>query len=426
MTVWPTRRLKFVAAINRDKLPETTAPDFEFRYVDISMVGRGVLNAEPELLRFLDSPSRARRRVSPGDTIVSTVRTYLRAVWPVEPPTEDLVVSTGFAVLSPGPALDHGFLAWCAQSDAFIEEVVARSVGVSYPAINPSEMGNLRLPLPPLDAQRRITSHLDQETARIDGLLQMRQTMLRLLAERRHALINRGVLDGFDGECERKATSIPWLDSIPAHWHVRRLKFAATLQTGITLGKKYPPTTEMARRPYLRVANVQDGYLALDDITEIDIPAAQVRRYELRDGDVLVTEGGDFDKLGRGFTWHDEIPGCLHQNHVFAVRPIPELLEPAFLSYIMASAHGRAYFTSTAQQTTNLASTNSTVLMNLPLVLPPIEEQREILVQLQGALSSIDRLTSRLVAQVDLLVERRRAVITSAIESNLDLESIGA
>jgi len=250
--------------------------------------------------------------------------------------------------------------------------------------------------------------------------------MLRLLRERRHALINRAVLDGFDDECQRKATNIPWLGSIPARWHVRRLKFAATLQTGITLGKKYPPTTEMTRRPYLRVANVQDGYLALEDITEIDIPTAQVRRYELRDGDVLVTEGGDFDKLGRGHTWQSEIPGCLHQNHVFAVRPIPELLEPAFLSYVMASAHGRAYFTSTAQQTTNLASTNSTVLMNLPLVLPSVEEQRAILARLQLALGSIDRLTSRLIGQVDLLAERRRAVITSAIDGRQDLQSVDA
>lgn len=412
--------MKFLAAINEHKLPETTPPDREFRYIDISGVGRGRLVREPEVIRFGDAPSRARRRVRPGDTIVSTVRTYLRAVWPVTPPTDDLVVSTGFAVLSPGPDLHGAFLGWCAQSDPFIEEVVARSTGVSYPAINPSDLGNLEVPIPPLATQRAISALLDRETAILDALVVKRQTMLRLLAERRRAAINREVL-GLAAGSGRRTTTIPWLAEVPVSWQVRRLKFAADLQTGITLGKRYAPEVPLTRRPYLRVANVQDGYLALDEVTKIEIPAAEIRRYELKTGDVLVTEGGDFDKLGRGYVWNGEIAGCLHQNHVFAIRPRRDILEPVFLAHIMTSAHGRAYFTSTGQQTTNLASTNSTVLMDLPVPLPPLEDQRSILSRLEPALNSIDRLAERVVAQIDQLVERRRALITAAVSGRIDV-----
>ena len=124
-------RLKYLVAINPRSLPEQSPVDLAIQYLDIGAVGRGVLVAEPEITTFGIAPSRARRLVSEGDTIVSTVRTYLRAVWPVRGDTNDLVVSTGFVVLSPGSLLDSRYLGWVAQSDVVIEEVVARSVGVS-------------------------------------------------------------------------------------------------------------------------------------------------------------------------------------------------------------------------------------------------------------------------------------------------------
>ena len=110
-------QLRHLVRINERALSDATDPQFEFRYIDIGMVGRGVLLEEPQWLTFADAPSRARRLVRSGDTIISTVRTYLRAVWPVADPAEDLVVSTGFAVLTPGPEIDGRYLGWLAQSN---------------------------------------------------------------------------------------------------------------------------------------------------------------------------------------------------------------------------------------------------------------------------------------------------------------------
>jgi type I restriction enzyme S subunit len=129
---WPHIRLKWVVGLNERKLPATIPDSLLFRYIDISTCGRGVLIAEPEQMEFGAAPSRARRLVRAGDTIASTVRTYLRAVWPVTGSADDLVVSTGFAVLTPTDGLDARYLGWLIQSDLVIEEIVARSVGVSF------------------------------------------------------------------------------------------------------------------------------------------------------------------------------------------------------------------------------------------------------------------------------------------------------
>jgi type I restriction enzyme S subunit len=144
---------------------------------------------------------------------------------------------------------------------------------------------------------------------------------------------------------------------------------------------------EAVEVPYLRVANVQDGYLDLAEIKNITIRRSEIARYSLQSGDVVLTEGGDFDKLGRGFIWNGEVPGCVHQNHRFAVRSNRAILVPEFLAYLTQSAFGKSYFLSVAHRTTNLACINTTKLKALPVLLPSLDEQHEIV----GALQGIDK-----------------------------------
>lgn len=112
------------------------------------------------------------------------------------------------------------------------------------------------------------------------------------------------------------------------------------------------------RGPYLSVANVKDGYLDLSEVKNIVVERERVDRYLLKYGDVLMTEGGDLDKLGRGTVWQEEVPGCLHQNHVFAVRTDDAKLDPWYLAAIARSAYGRSYFLGCAKRSSNLASIN--------------------------------------------------------------------
>lgn len=163
---------------------------------------------------------------------------------------------------------------------------------------------------------------------------------------------------------------------VPEGWVRRNLDQVADVRTGVAKGKtglKNPVSL-----PYLRVANVQDGYLDLTEMKEIEVEATDVERYSLRAGDIVLTEGGDFDKLGRGTIWRGQVSNCLHQNHVFAVRVTSPHLMPEFFAMQAGSKYGRDYFLSCAKRSTNLASINSTQLKQFPVLLPPLPEQQKI------------------------------------------------
>lgn len=191
---------------------------------------------------------------------------------------------------------------------------------------------------------------------------------------------------------------------IPEDWKLSKLAELAKIQTGIQKGAK----TEgiLVSLPYIRVANVQDGYLKLSEIKEIQVARNKVERFSLKKGDVLMTEGGDFDKLGRGTIWNNEINPCLHQNHVFAVRTNQEKLLPYFLNCFSSGFEGRKYFQLCSKQSTNLASINSSQLKNLPIPLPPLPEQQKI----ADILSTWDRAIEKQQAHISQLRQRNKGL----------------
>ena len=151
----------------------------------------------------------------------------------------------------------------------------------------------------------------------------------------------------------------------------------------------------------------------------MDIPAGDLERYSLKHGDVLMNEGGDFDKLGRGCVWESQIEPCITQNHVFAVRP--KLVSSAWLNAITSSDFAQFYFMTRSKQSTNLASISSTNLMELPVVLPPAVEQQDILAFLASQTSSFDTLILEAQRAITLLQERRTALISAAVTGQIDV-----
>jgi type I restriction enzyme, S subunit len=187
---WEVKPLKHWASINRETLGAPTPPDYSFDYVDISAVGTGFLSAQPEQMEFSKAPSRARRIVSRGDTLISTVRTYLKAIYFVETDWPDLIASTGFAVLAPNAETDPRFFAYALQSPSFINLVILNSDGVAYPAINESRLGSLKIALPPSrEEQAAIIEHLEIETASVNRAIALAQQELAFIQEFRTRLI---------------------------------------------------------------------------------------------------------------------------------------------------------------------------------------------------------------------------------------------
>ena len=281
------------------------------------------------------------------------------------------------------------------------------------------------IPLPPLDEQQAIVRYLDHIDRRIRRYIRAKQRLLALLHEQKQAIIHQAVTRGLDASAPLKPSGVAWLGEVPAHWERTRLKFVGEIQTGLTLGKVYL-NDELEERPYLRVANVQSGYLNLATIATVRVPLKEAKSCELQPGDVLMTEGGDIDKLGRGYVWQGEIPGCLHQNHIFAVRVNRKRILPEFLVALMTSRHGRNYFQLTAKQTTNLASTNSTTLKAFPLLLPSIEEQQSILRQIATETSALDSIITKAQREIDLIREYRTRLIADVVTGKVDVRAAAA
>lgn len=242
--------------------------------------------------------------------------------------------------------------------------------GVSVPTLNRNSINDVPFPLPQLSDQVTIAAAIASLETGIDcnskALVAARELKRAAMRE----LFARGLRGGTQTESE--------FGLMPEAWQSVALDDCATVQTGVAKGRKLADA-EIVDVPYLRVANVQDGHLDLAEMKEIRIRRSEVERYRLHAGDVVLTEGGDFDKLGRGFIWRGELSLCVHQNHVFAVRPDRKRLLPEFFAYLAQSPYGKAYFLKVAHKTTNLASINSTKLKAFPVLIPPtLDEQREI------------------------------------------------
>jgi len=187
---------------------------------------------------------------------------------------------------------------------------------------------------------------------------------------------------------------------------------------GLTKGQKRRTGTETRPVPYLRVANVQRGHLDLEHIKLIEATKDEIRSLKLVPGDVLLNEGGDRDKLGRGWIWEGQIGECIHQNHVFRVRLDPSLATPKFVSHY-ANHFGQQYFFEAGKQTTNLASINITKLRALPVPMPSLREQERLVSALEGYLSLIDNLAESIEANLRRSARLREAVLKQAFEGKL-------
>ncbi|WP_081712107.1 restriction endonuclease subunit S [Halomonas sp. PBN3] len=308
------------------------------------------------------------------------------------------------------------------RTPAYRDQVKVACAGTSSSMQNlgQDEFGGIWHPSPPKQEQHTIAAFLDHETARIDALVAEQQRLIDLLKEKRQAVISHAVTKGLDPDVTMKDSGVEWLGKVPAHWVVGPLRWYATIQGGVAKGKGYSDDTPTVDLPYLRVANVQDGHVDLSSVNTVTVALSEVERYRLHPGDVLMNEGGDNDKLGRGTVWEGEIADCLHQNHVFAIRPNDHLL-PHWLSMFTGSKAARSYFYLYSKQSTNLASVSSSNVMSCPIPLPPREEQRQVLDFLGRETARIENLILEGEKAISFLQERRSALISAAVTGKIDV-----
>jgi type I restriction enzyme S subunit len=282
---------------------------------------------------------------------------------------------------------------------------------VAQASIIGERLREILLPMPPPHEQTGIAAllHSVQRAALVQAQILSRAATLK------SRLMGQLFTRGLRGEAQKETPH----GLVPDHWAIRLLEHCAAVQTGVTKGRKLDGG-DLIDVPYLRVANVQSGFLDLSEIKHIKIRREELARYRLQADDIVLTEGGDLDKLGRGFIWRGEIEDCVHQNHIFAVRVDRTLLDPEYFAYLVQSAYGRSYFLMVGHKTTNLASINSTKLKAFPVLIPPLEEQREI----AHILDAIDRKIDLHRRKRDVLDELFRSLLHKLMRGEIRVNDL--
>jgi type I restriction enzyme, S subunit len=427
---WTTTRLKYIASINDEALPETTSPEAELAYVDIGSIdpARGIVDVER--FAFDDAPSRARRIVRDGDSIISTVRTYLHAIAPIVDPPSNLIVSTGFAVVRPR-SVDSKFLSYAVREKRFVETIVARSVGVSYPAANADDIASIELPLPNALEQELIATYLDDQVSRVDRLIAKKRALIERLREKRGALISETVTRGLPPEVARaaglnphpklKPSGIDWIGEIPKHWTTPPLYARYRVDLGKMLDENR--ITGEYLLSYLRNIDVQWDGINVADLPEMDILPVEFPRYTIKEGDLLICEGGE---VGRAAIVPAQATGLGFQKALHRVRPGHNTEVPRFLYYTLLWVSGSGVFMADGNPNT-ISHLTAEKLRRYRFPCPPMAEQSRIAEFLDVETEKLDNMIGKIREAIDRLREYRMALITAAVTGKVDLrEAISA
>jgi type I restriction enzyme S subunit len=312
---------------------------------------------------LVDQADKFKKRVASSDT--SNYRIAYKNELVVGFPIDEGVL--GFQTKYPAGIVSPAYDIWRLKNEAdchipylerYLRSPQARSLYASRMqgavarrrSLTKTDFLNLEVPFPPIDDQKRI-AHL---LGKVEGLIAQRKQHLQQLDD----LLKSVFLEMFgiqDGKYKK--------------WATEKLVLHAEIVSGVTKGKKYN-NESLIEVPYMRVANVQDCHFILNEIKTIQVTQKEIDQYQLKSGDLLLTEGGDPDKLGRGSVWEGKVKNCIHQNHIFRVRVNnTSELNPYYLSGLVASIYGKAYFLKSAKQTTGIASINSTQLKNFPVII---------------------------------------------------------
>jgi len=297
----------------------------------------------------------SRSRLQPGDLLITIAGTLGRIGYvPMNAPPLNCNQAVAFVRLKP-QVIDLLYACFACQAQ-IVDLLTLRKTG-TIGNLNLEQVRQFRIPLPPLCEQKRIATLL----SRAEHLRRTRRYALELT----ETFLPAAFIELFGDlqENERK-------------WPFDHLEENAEIVSGVAKGQKYGDSKTL-EVPYLRVANVQDGYLDLSEIKTIRVPPKDVEALRLQPGDVVMTEGGDFDKLGRGAIWPGGITDCIHQNHIFRVRLNQSVLTPIFFAAFLRSGFAKNYFLRCSKQTTNLASINMTQLRATPIPLPPLPFQQK-------------------------------------------------
>lgn len=404
------RKLKYLASIDDDVLGKDTDPQFEIQYVDIGNVDSSGNIREIATYRFEQSPSRARKRVRDGDVIISTVRTYLQAIAPIQNPPDNLIVSTGFAVVRPRQALDSQYCKYAVRESGFLTEVKKRSVGVHYPAISNTELAGIPVYSHSLQEQRIIAEYLDEQTGRIDRLSREHQSLLAILEEKRRALITSAVFRGLDPDVPLRDSGIPWIGHMPAHWKLERARWLCRERDErsvsgeeelLTVSHLTGVTPRSEKNVYMFEAETTEGYkVCHEDDLVVNTLWAWMGAMGVTSVDGIVSPAYHVYEIGYE----------LDPSYVDLLVRLPTFAQEV-------TRHSKGVWSSRLRLYPE-------GLFNVTFPVPPIEEQQQIVSAVASHADALNQLMEAVHHAISLLSERRSSLISAAVTGQIEIEKV--
>lgn len=444
---WTTSSLGALGAKRSQSINPSKTPEVQFELYSVPSFP----SAHPEIVTGKEIGSN-KQIVEPKSVLLCKINPRINRVWVVGDFTDhNKIASTEWIVFPFSETVEPQFLCYFLQQNEVREFLAfnASGVGGSLMRVKPSTIRDFPFVYPELDEQRRIVAEIEKQFTRLDAgvaalkrvqanLKRYRAAVLkaacegrlvpteaelaraegrdyenakvllqRILTERREKWNGRGKYK------EPAAPDVTDLAELPEGWVWTTLDTIADVKGGITKDAKRKHASKTRLIPYLRVANVQRGYLDLSEIKGIEATEEIINQLILKDGDILFNEGGDRDKLGRGWIWNEELPECIHQNHVFRARLFEQDVQCKLISWY-GNTFGQKYFFDGGKHTTNLASISLTKLKCLPIPLPPAAEQKRIEEEVERLLSIVEGLEATVIANLQRAVRLRQAILQKA------------
>lgn len=343
--------------------------------------------------------------------------------------------------------IDKKFLKYYLKSELFQKplSMLSRSAQNGF---NKSDLSNFDFWVAPLKEQIRIADKLDSILAKVNKAQERLEKVPNILKRFRQSVLAAAVSGKLTEEWRGNNESSPIsqllekvdqrrLDKrsenfafkpfrpdevtleIPDGWEWVRLARIAEIVSGVAKGSK--SKDELIELPYLRVANVQRGYLDLNEIKRISVSANNAENLYLKKGDILFNEGGDIDKLGRGWIWEEQVKNCIHQNHVFRARSYSPSIQSKYISHY-GNSEGKEYFLREGTQSVNLANINKTTLSLLPIPLPPAEEQTEIVRRVEELFAFADKVEAQVNAAQSRVNNLTQSILAKAFRGELSAD----
>lgn len=426
---WEIRPLAEVAEVRlgRQRSPKNHTGDQMRPYLRAANVGwSGLLLDDVKMMNFTDTEMDT-YRLQPGDIVLSEAsgspgEVGKPALWTGE--LDDCAFQNTLIRVRPTmhePRFLLHYFRYVAFTGGFLPS--SRGVGINH--LGRARLAGWHTPMTGLVEQRRIVEILEDHLSRLDAAADYVSAASQRLSRLREQLVRDAITGiGVAGNVPRHPSVIPPAGTVdgdlvplPAGWNWRRLGDISDVVGGVTKDAKKQSDPSFVDVPYLRVANVQRGSLQLDNVTSIRVSPVKADALRLLRGDVLLNEGGDRDKLARGWVWEEQIENCIHQNHVFRARP-HEGIDPYFLSWCANTIGGR-WAERNGKQSVNLASISLSMIRKMPVIVPPIESARLVVAQLHDHLHDLDAMVASIADSQALTSALRRAVLAAAFSGKL-------